>query len=226
MRVIKRIEVAEYKQPKTVVPFYLSQEEAVKYRLIEIHMVDTDTQETTMFTNEYDKEALMPLLRKYRPYGFIDGATQDDKSNLFIAVDHVSLQFIDMVDSVDEVRIPAMSKLGDFAKSISTSFVGGGYTAVDSMHSLFEMHTNKINLCTLFQAICSRPNGWHNGEFYLYSRRESVWNEKYEEYEPVFVCYRVTFEDIDEARHFIQKGVMLHQNPMRPVVSDMRKHEI
>ena len=227
MQIIKRIEVTDRGGVTKEVPFYAVTESSIRFRTLGVHIIDSVTGETRMFTNQYDKDALLPCARKFKPYGFIDGVSRERGDSLFVVVDDASMDFLDVVDTVSIETIPVASQLGSFVSNISSSFVNGGAVAVDDAMSLFSVNLGGMTLCTLLQIMCARPLGWYGDDFYIYSTRtESYWNEKYEDYEHAYICYKVTFEDTEEAKHLMTKYRVLMRSPVQAVVSEANKHEL
>lgn len=153
------------------------------------------------------------LYNTFRPYGCVvnEGAVE---MITFVVVDDLSLQFLDYVDTVAEVRLRDREQVvKQYWPKLQTGLTFDSFTALDKEKSLFHYSSLYKGLkggCTLLYAISCMSFGWYLDTFLLYMRRIKNMNIRFEGVE----VYRVSFSDIEQAKRLIGKIALLGENPV------------
>lgn len=191
--------------------FFFMSEYGLRNFNLAIHLRDTDTGMYKVLYNKKDPRQFMQELKDLAPYGFVNRNHDLDQialDNYFVAVDDLSLQFLDYVESIERVNIAPKDSRREFAeKRLKSEFV-----SVDESTSIFVVGSEERCACTLFHAICFAPDGWIGDEFYLYSSRSLDWGLLGLDW--MEVCYKLKFVDVAAARRLITKAIVSGINPV------------
>lgn len=174
--------------------------------LIYLRNIETGDLEVLKSKSE---QSYISQLRHYKPYGFIDnsyGSGSQVEDDVLVAVDDLSMQFLNYVSFVEVLRVPRMSEDYEFVLSLES-----GFMALDDECSLFtlRMFSGVQCACTLFHAMCYVNNGWRGDCFYLSSRTVLGNDGEFE-----YLVYRVNFCDVVAAKRFLAKAVLSKINPL------------
>lgn len=175
-----------------------------------VHIANTETGDFEVLYSNPDGSYIRQL-REFSPYGFVDrniGSDMVQKDNYLVAVDDISLQLLNYVDSVEEVHFSNDCEMRSFVEGLTGAFVG-----VDSDNTLFLVDSNPECCCTLLHAMCYASDGWRGDDFYLFSRRGF---EHKHDLNLTDILYRVRFCDVAAARRLVTKTMVSQIN----IVSD------
>lgn len=169
------------------------------------YLKNIKTNEKRVLYSDPKPERFLNNLLKIKPYGFVYDSCHLNANQdwFFVRIDPLSLKFLDYVESVDMMRLYVEDAIWPLTGEISTKF-----GAIDDENTLFVANLSDRFICTLFQAMCYKPEGWYGDEFYIYDR-ESM-DFECEDLLPklVRIVYRVRFNDVTAARRMISKAVL------------------
>lgn len=170
-------------------------------RPVYLEFKDTVTGKVTKYTaNRYSK--LISLLKRLKPYGFVDTDVHQYRGDFVIVLDKMALDFLDCVKSVDFIDIVAWDdvRVDNVMRNADVSFCQldehGTLFAGDSINGTFA--------CTLLDAMCLVRHGLVDDYFYLpFTKTRMV--EGLNSYQ----AFRVSFSDVQLAKRALVKAFTL-----------------
>ena len=137
---------------------------------------------------------------EYKPYGWFPSDEEYDDA-MFVAVDKQSLDFFDLVESVEEI---------DARNTEEYSLVHGlhnQFTFWDSRRGIVDCSFGGVHHgFTLFAVMCFLQEGWCNDMFYMKYKTGG---------------YRIKFNDPGKARTAIAKAVVMGYSPVAACASNL-----
>lgn len=192
------------------VPFISLFEFEYMLHLVCVKLKNSETGE--IVTIETDLHGtLVRELRKYKPYGFIDGETMESELCFLIVIDDLSWRFLDYVASVDSIVVDHSQEDG-YDRYIDDGCI---FDPLDEYKTLFSATIEcEECLCTLFQALHYFTVGHR---MYLYAGREysedndDLWEEGYD------IVLLVRYSDKANAKALMTKADLAWANPLRNI---------
>lgn len=212
MWVIKKVGVQTSNRGVAYDTFICMTAHALKNYTLIVHLSNTETGDYEVLYST-DWKAFLAKLIEYNPYGFINSNGTEIRmpvrENILVALDDLSLQFLEYVVKVEEVQFTQDDPMSRWATNLRGTFI-----ACDKSRTILECeHVNRC-VCTLFHAVCHSLQGWNGDDFYLYSRRTLADPNNFNSLDAVEVVYKITFCDVVRARRLLSKAAVSGINPV------------
>lgn len=168
-----------------------------------LELLDTITGEVK-YVRGTSVDGVKELFGEDIPYGFAELKGSKNSGSLFIAVDTLSLQFLECVKCVTRQIIkysdPLAKRLCPHPEVLNLM---PSFCDVDVEMSLFSCKPSTVMSscgCTLLHAVDYVKDGWHDNDFYLFFKYLPDLGGV-----PAVAAYKVEFQDISRARTILGK---------------------
>lgn len=171
-------------------------------------LVDQDTNEhLSIFVPKEMPEESAKLIEKYRPFGVFK---TDTEVFSFICVDKFSIRLVDLIDSIEQLKIDHKHPL--FPKLFATPIQ---FKPIDDFKFFYRYQTSldvdrKTGYCSLFHIMRYYGDMQYNNEYYV---RVSAPRHK------EMTVFRVRFIDPVAARVFIAKTMLGSPNVLKNIMT-------
>lgn len=170
-----------------------------------VELENTETGAITVHTIS-KRDRILEFFKQHNPYGFLDVGVVNMINSYYVAISHISLEFLKLVSSVKRVSVP----IGENKKldSIMLQDTDAVFTAVDKQDSIFSVGYKNTFLCTVFDAVALFKIGFIDGSYYL-----PYWVPTHKYEKDSYSAYKIEFTDQDAAKRFLAKYMTLYRSP-------------
>lgn len=150
----------EYRPGERVPVRYIYHDDRMRgHFILELSLLNTDTGDSvTLVSTNWQK--FVEQLHEYDPYGWVPGGYVAGDA-MYLAIDKVSIDFLECVDKVESVAIPDGVK--EFIRNLPE-----GFGFLDDMRSIVDCSSSFVqHAFTLFQTMCFLQKGWIGDRFYI-----------------------------------------------------------